>query len=62
MASLIQSTPKSIKMLRSTECRKIWWPMETAERDFLRGLAQALVAAEKATDDDLAAEIDKFKP
>ena len=26
MASLIQSTPKSIKMLRSTECRKIWWP------------------------------------
>jgi hypothetical protein len=36
--------------------------METAERDFRRGLAQELVAAEKATDDDLAAEIDKFKP
>ena len=36
--------------------------METAERDFRRGLAQALVAAEKATDDDIAAEIDKFKP
>ena len=36
--------------------------METAERDFRRGLAQELVAAEKATDDDIAAEIDKFKP
>ena len=29
--------------------------METAERDFRRGLAQELVAAEKATDDDMAA-------
>jgi hypothetical protein len=36
--------------------------METAERDFRRGLAQELVAAKKATDDDIAAEIDKFKP
>jgi hypothetical protein len=36
--------------------------METAERDFRRGLAQELVAAEKATDDDIAAENDKFKP
>jgi hypothetical protein len=36
--------------------------METAERDFRRGLAQELVTAEKATDDDIAAEIDKFKP
>jgi len=37
--------------------------METAERDFRRGLAQELVAAaEKATDDDVAAEIDRFKP
>src|SRR5712664_4076202 len=36
--------------------------METAERDFRRGLAQELVAAEKATDDDIGAEIDKFKP
>jgi hypothetical protein len=36
--------------------------METAERDFRRGVAQELVAAEKATDDDIAAEIDKFKP
>ena len=36
--------------------------METAERDFRRGLAQELVAAEKAADDDIAAEIDKFKP
>jgi hypothetical protein len=36
--------------------------METAERDFRRGLAQELVTAEKATDDDIAAGIDKFKP
>ena len=36
--------------------------METAERDFRRGLAQELITAEKATDDDIAAEIDKFKP
>src|SRR4029077_20831288 len=36
--------------------------METAERDFRRGLAQELVAAEKAPDDDVAGEIDKFKP
>src|ERR1700730_3907938 len=36
--------------------------METAERDFRRGLAQELVAAEKANDDDIAAEKDKFKP
>jgi hypothetical protein len=36
--------------------------METAERDFRRGLAQELVAAEEATDDDIAAENDKFKP
>ena len=35
--------------------------METAERDFRRGLAQELVTSEKATDDDIAAEIDKFK-
>ena len=34
--------------------------METAERDFRRGLAQ--VVAEKANDDDIAAENDKFKP
>ena len=33
--------------------------METAERDFRRGLAQ--VVAEKANDDDIAAENDKFK-
>jgi hypothetical protein len=33
-----------------------------AARDFRRGLAQELVAAEEATDDDIAAEIDKFKP
>ena len=32
------------------------------ERDFRRGLGQELVTAEKATDDDNAAEIDKFKP
>src|SRR6202795_212765 len=32
--------------------------MGTAERDFRRGLAQELVTAEKATDDDIAAEID----
>jgi hypothetical protein len=25
-ASRIQSTPKSVKRLRSTECQKIWWP------------------------------------
>jgi hypothetical protein len=36
--------------------------METAERDFRRGLFQELMTAEKATDDDIAAEIDKFKP
>jgi hypothetical protein len=36
--------------------------METAERDFRRGLAQEFVTSEKATDDDIAAEIDKFKP
>jgi hypothetical protein len=36
--------------------------METAERDFRRGLAQELVTSEKATDDNIAAEIDKFKP
>jgi hypothetical protein len=36
--------------------------METAARDFRRGVAQELVAAEEATDDDIAAEIDKFKP
>jgi hypothetical protein len=35
--------------------------METAERDFRRGLRQELITAEKATD-DIAAEIDKFKP
>ena len=36
--------------------------METVERDFRRGLAQELVAAEEATDDDITAENDKFKP
>ncbi len=36
--------------------------METAERDFRRGLTQELITTEKATDDDIAAEIDKFKP
>jgi hypothetical protein len=36
--------------------------METAEPDFRRGLTQNLVAAEEATDDDMAAQIDKFKP
>ena len=36
--------------------------METVERDFRRGLARELVATEKATDDDTAAENDKFKP
>jgi hypothetical protein len=36
--------------------------METGERDFRRGLAQELVAGEKATDGDIAAEKDKFKP
>jgi hypothetical protein len=36
--------------------------METAERDFRRGLAQELITAEKATDDDIAADIDKFEP
>jgi hypothetical protein len=36
--------------------------METAERDFGRSLAQGLVAGEKATDGDIAAEKDKFKP
>jgi hypothetical protein len=36
--------------------------METAARDFRRGLAQEFVTDEKATDDDIAAEIDKFKP
>src|ERR1700726_1498120 len=34
--------------------------METAERDFRRGLAQELVTSEKATDEDIAAEIDKL--
>jgi hypothetical protein len=36
--------------------------METAERDFRRGLLQELITSEKPTDDDIAAEIDKFKP
>jgi len=36
--------------------------METAERDFRRGLAQELVVAEKTTDGDIAAENDKSKP
>jgi hypothetical protein len=36
--------------------------MEIAERDFRRGLAQELVATEKATDDHTAAENDKFEP
>ena len=36
--------------------------METAERDFRRGLLQEVMTAEKATDDDIAAENDKFKP
>jgi hypothetical protein len=36
--------------------------METAERDFRRSLLQELITAEKATEDDIAAEIDKFKP
>src|ERR1700681_1741559 len=36
--------------------------METAERDFRPALAQKLVSAEMATDADIAAEIDKFKP
>jgi hypothetical protein len=36
--------------------------METAERDFRRGFAQESVVAEKANDDDIAAENDKFKP
>ena len=36
--------------------------METAERDFRRGVLQELMTAEKAADDDIAAEIDKFKP
>src|SRR5216684_4928342 len=36
--------------------------METAERDFRRGLLQELMTAERATDDDIAGEIDKFKP
>jgi hypothetical protein len=35
--------------------------MQTAERDFRRGLAQELVVAEKANDGDIAAENDKFK-
>jgi hypothetical protein len=35
--------------------------METAERDFRRGLLQELMTAERTTDDDIAAEIDKFK-
>ena len=26
LASLIRSTPKSIRTLLSTECQKIWWP------------------------------------
>jgi hypothetical protein len=36
--------------------------METAERDFRRGLAQELVVAEKTSDGDIAAENDKSKP
>ena len=36
--------------------------METAERDFRRGLTQELVTAEKATYDDIAVENDKFRP
>jgi hypothetical protein len=36
--------------------------METAERDFRRGLTLELVTAEKATDDNIAAENDRFKP
>jgi hypothetical protein len=36
--------------------------METAERHLRRGLLHELMTAEKATDDDIAAEIDKFKP
>ena len=36
--------------------------MEIAERDFRRGLARELVAAEKPNDNDMAAQIDKFKP
>jgi hypothetical protein len=36
--------------------------IEIAERDFRRGLAQELVATENATDDDTAAENDKFEP
>ena len=35
--------------------------IETVERDFRRGLAQELVATERATDDDTAAEDDKFE-
>jgi hypothetical protein len=34
----------------------------TAEPDFRRDLLQELMTAEKVTDDDIAAEIDKFKP
>ena len=64
MALLIRSTPKSIKTLLSTGVPEdlVAGLMETAERDFRRGLAQELVAAEEATDDDIAAENDKFKP
>jgi hypothetical protein len=36
--------------------------METAEPDFRRDLLQGLMTAEKVTDDDIAAEIDKIKP
>ena len=54
MASLIRSTPKSIKTLLSGVPEDlVAGLMETAERDFRRGLAQELVAAEKATDDDM---------
>jgi len=35
----IQSTAKSIKMLRSTECRKIWWPGRWKQRRVIFGAA-----------------------
>ena len=64
MALLIQSTPKSIKdaAIDGVPEDLVAGLMETAEREFRRGLAQELVAAENATDDDIAAENDKFKP
>jgi hypothetical protein len=55
MALLIRSTPRVPEDL-------VAGLMETAERDFRRGLAQELITAEKANDDNIAAEIDKFKP